>query len=90
LNFNKLWHSDEWVKNKVGDAPQYAYNGHEPLKRFTGSHPVVMQQRIASVNWHFDTDPSLAKRSFKEKLSAWIEKHTGWRPGEYRNYQLLK
>jgi hypothetical protein len=90
LNFNKLWHSDEWVNQKIGTSDQYKYNGKEPLNRFTGTHPMVMQPRIAAVNWIFESNPALVKLTFKEKLSGWIERYTGWRPGEYQNFQLLK
>jgi len=90
LNFNKLWHPDEWVEEHIGTDITYTYNETEPLVRFAGSHPVVMQPRIKAVNWQFSADPAKVRLNFKEKISAWIEQLTGWRPGEYRNYQLLK
>ena len=89
LNFNRLWHSDEKVQAMVGDKAVYDYDGSEPLERFEGSHPAVMQARIAAMNWQFAGDPTRARGSLKERLSGWIEKRTGWRPGEYKNYSLL-
>ncbi len=89
-NFNRLWHSDEVVKERVGQAEIYAYDGSEPLMRYTGSHPTVMLPRIQAMNWQFSGDPSHAHRPWKDRLSSWLERSTGWRPGEYRNYVLLK
>lgn len=88
LNFNKLWHSDEWVDQHIGAGPTYTYNDSEPLTRFNGTHPGVMLPRIRAVNWQFDYIPENARLTLKERISGWIEKWTGWRPGEYRNYRF--
>ena len=90
LNFNRLWHSDEKARAMVGDEAAYDYDGSEPLERFRGSHPAVMHARIDAMNWHFAGDPTQARRSLKDRLSNWVEKKTGWRPGEYKNYTLLE
>ncbi|GAB4491454.1 MAG: hypothetical protein OHK0019_11700 [Saprospiraceae bacterium] len=87
--FNRLWHPDEIVRAMVGDKETYQYDGSEPLERFTGSHPAVMLPRIRAMNWQFGGDPTQARRSWKDRISVWLEKNTGWRPGEYRNYTLL-
>lgn len=89
LNFNRLWHSDEKVRAMVGDKAVYDYDGAEPLERFQGSHPAVMHARIDAMNWRFAGDPTRVRRSLKDRLSNWVEKKTGWRPGEYKNYTLL-
>lgn len=89
LHFKKLYLNDAAALKHVGDAVQYTYNGTEPLQRFEGTHPAVMLPRIQAQNWQFQSDPALARWPVKERLSNWIEKWTGWRPGEYRNYELL-
>jgi len=89
LNFNKLWHPDDWVQDRFGLQEQYPYDGTEPLQRFEGSHPAVMQPRIQAVNWHFETDPTRVRRSLKDRVSNWLEQTIGWRPGEYKNYDLI-
>lgn len=89
LSFKKLWLSDSDALNYVGTGDTYAYDGSEPLVRFTGTHPAVMLPRIQAKNWHFDTDPAQARWPLKERLSNWVERLSGWRPGEYRNYVLL-
>lgn len=89
-NFNRLWHSDESVKQRVSPAETFHYDGAEPLERFTGTHPTVMQPRVADMNWQFGSDPSAIRRPLKDRLSQWIERRTGWRPGEYKNFTLLR
>ena len=87
-NFNRLWHSDEEVKNRVSGVETYRYDGSEPLLRYTGTHPAVIYPRIREMNWQFEGDPLQARWSWKDRLSNWTERMTGWRPGEYRNYTL--
>lgn len=89
LNFNKLWHSDEAAKLRVGDSEIYKYNDLEPIEKFKGLHPKAMLPRIAAVNWQFENDPTFVKLTLKEKISFWMEKYTGWRVGEYKNYKLI-
>jgi len=88
--FNRLWLPDEKVRERVGDAGVYTYDGSEPLERYHGTHPAVMLPRIRAVNWKFEGDPLAAHRSWKDRLSHALERHTGWRPGEYKNYVLLQ
>lgn len=89
-NFNRLWHSDEVVEARVGQAEQYDYDGSEPLLKYEGTHPAVMLPRIQAINWRFAGDPLGARWSWKDLLSNQVERLTGWRPGEYRNYVLLR
>lgn len=89
-NFNKLWHDDRWVEENVAKSDEFDYSSIDALDVFKGSHPEVMRRRIESINWQFDFDPTKKNFGFKAKLLNWIEKHTGWRVGEYRNYKLLK
>ncbi len=90
LNFNRLWHSDHKAQALSGPSATYRYEDAEPLERFNGQHPAVMQPRVATMNWQFAGDPARARWSWKDRLSNWMEKQTGWRPFEYRNYVLLK
>ncbi|MDZ4678863.1 MAG: glycosyltransferase family 2 protein [Saprospiraceae bacterium] len=90
LHFKKLYLTDEAALNHVGTYETFPYDGLEPLERFEGTHPAVMLPRIEAQNWLFQSDPSKAQWPLKDRISNWIEKWTGWRPGEYRNYVLLK
>lgn len=89
-SFNKLWHDDSWVAEKVPQVSQFDYSQIDSLRRFDGEHPKVMQSRIKALNWTFDFDPTQKKLSTKEFISRWIEKLTGWRMGEYKNYIIIE
>lgn len=90
LHFKKLYLSDEAALDHVGAADSFLYDGLEPLQHFDGTHPAVMLPRIQAQNWHFQSDPTQVRWPLKDRISNWVEKWTGWRPGEYRNYILLK
>jgi hypothetical protein len=70
---------------------EFNYSGHyDAMARFEGTHPQVMQERINRLNWKVDVDLSRVKMKPKYRLLHFIEKKTGVRLFEYRNYSLLK
>lgn len=87
-SFNRFWHSDEKVGNMVVDAP-FDYSVIDSLDLFSGSHPSVMHNRVNKQNWNFEFDVSQKKFSFKDRILWEIEKATGKRLFEYRNYKLI-
>ncbi|MGH2569068.1 MAG: glycosyltransferase family 2 protein, partial [Bacteroidota bacterium] len=88
-SFNKLWHSDAWVKEHVEEGAVYDYSKGGTLALFTGTHPAVMQKRVRSEHWTFEYDPANVRQPLKEQLLDWLESLTGVRIGEYKNYELL-
>jgi hypothetical protein len=88
--FHSLWHDEEWLKKNIAESHEFDYSQIDSLSRFSGTHPAVMQDRINKYNWKFEYDPSKRNVSFKSSLKLLVEKLTGWRPGEYKNYKLLK
>ncbi|MCX8080798.1 MAG: glycosyltransferase family 2 protein [Bacteroidia bacterium] len=89
-NFHKMWHDDEWMKKNIPDTPEYDYSNIDFLEPFNGTHPSVMKNRIEEMNWIFHYDKTKIKATFKDKVLFWIERKTGYRPGENRNYRLIK
>ncbi len=94
--FHRLWHDDARVAEIVAErqsaaADAYDYQTVDALERFTGTHPAVMVDRLQRMDWAFAYDAAEARRHqpLKHRLSNWVERHTGWRPGEYRNYIVL-
>jgi hypothetical protein len=49
-----------------------------------------MQERIARINWTFSADPTRKRFGFKQRLLYAIEKLSGWRPGEFRNFKRIR
>ncbi len=89
-NFNKYWHSDDWMDKNVHDKNDFSYEeGMHSLTRFKGTHPQVMHERIAAKNWKLDRDISVDRTTLKEKLKGGIKKYTGL-DFSYRNYRILR
>lgn len=88
-HFNKLWHPDAWVRRHITKSETFDYQGIESLTRFSGTHPVFMEQRVREQPWKFEFDPSGKKLPLKEKFSRWLEKRTGHRFGEYKNFREI-
>lgn len=88
--FNRYWHSDKWIDNNVPKAGEFDYSGIDALSAFRGSHPRVMQRRIAACNWQFSFDPTKKKFTLMARFLLFIEKYTGYRVGEYKNFRLLR
>lgn len=63
------------------------------MKPFTGKHPAVMHERIEKYKTDFNPAMIRYKPKFKDirrRIQNKIGKLTGWYPGEYKNYILLK
>lgn len=88
-SFNKLWHDDEWIEKNIQLKEEFDFSILDILKKFEGTHPYVMQERIRNYNWAFKP-PEKIKLSLKLRLLDYIEKKTGIRIGEYKNYILLR
>ncbi len=91
LSFHALWHPDKWIERTIGTAEEYDYLSNAgKLEKFKGTHPSVMSDRINSQSWKFDYDEHRTQIPLKERISDFIEKKTGKRIGEYKNYILIE
>lgn len=88
-SFQRLWHDDDWVKNNVVPSEYFDYNRSvRELKKFVGTHPEVMQDRLARSNWVFDSDIAFRRRSLKDHFKNGVLKLTGI-DINYKNYKLI-
>jgi len=87
-SFHKMWHNDEWMKNNIPEVEEFDYNNIDLLDVYKGTHPKVFEQRIKAAKWDFRYDPSKVKTNLKYRFLFWVEKLTGWRIGENRNYRF--
>ena len=87
--FNKYWHSDEWIKNNISETELFDYSKVDSIKKFNGTHPKVMKNRIENANWQTNIEPKQKKFNFKSKVLYYYEKLTGHRPFEYKNYNCM-
>jgi hypothetical protein len=88
LDFGRHWAGEKWDDKKIYSG-EFDYSKIDSLEKFTGSHPEVMKNKIAAVNWKFERDPSQNNLSFKEKVKNTVEKWTGKRPFDYKNYKIV-
>ena len=87
-SFHRLWHTDEKVKAKVKEE-LFDYSGIDSLKEFTSSHPAPMLERVINMDWEFTYNTQKNRMSFKNKVLHFVEKQTGKRLFEYRNYRVI-
>jgi glycosyltransferase involved in cell wall biosynthesis len=83
INFNKETPED-------GEIPA---NYHQllvkALERYNGTHPAVMKERIAAMPWAFSYDESRNSLELKDHFKNFLEKITGHRFFEYKNYRII-
>jgi glycosyltransferase involved in cell wall biosynthesis len=71
------------------DCPdeEYLYEqNYDSLRRFEGSHPAVMQERLARLNWHPQLSVTRKRLSIRYRLLYWVERTTGVRLFENRHF----
>ncbi len=68
----------------------FNFSSFDSLRKFTGTHPIVMQQRIASKNWNIELDVTKKKLKLKDRILLKIEKLTGKRLFNFENYKRIK
>lgn len=91
LQFNRFYFNDAWIDKNIPKVDEFDYSQVDRLHRFQGTHPQVMQKRIAALNWHFSFDPASQNRlTLKDRVKGWYEKLTGSPLGEYRNYVIIR
>jgi hypothetical protein len=81
--------SDEKAKRRIEKNPFEWLPG---LRRFPGPHPAPVRDWVAERA--AETVDTIGPRNFKRKhiryvLSALVERATGWRPFEFRNYTIV-
>ncbi len=89
-NVSSLWHEskEEWLKTQTKDFIDFS-NHYDSLDKFTGTHPLVMQEKISRQNWNIELDTKTKHFSPKNRVLHWIEKITGKRLFDFRNYKII-
>lgn len=88
--------SKYWVGEPANDEPApgaedvFNFEEFESIDRFTGTHPLVLHNRINKQNWNITLDLRKKKFSPKDKFLYWFEKKTGKRLFDFKNYTILK
>ncbi len=89
-NIIQYWYDDNGVQKIIERLPEdFDYDSFDSIDKFNGTHPAVMQKRLAEKHWHLDLDLSKKSFSFKNKILFYFEKFTGIRLFEYKNYKII-
>jgi hypothetical protein len=88
-SMGQFWHDDQWIAENIANADEFDYSNIDMLSRFDGVHPKVMEARIKRVNWKFGHDISKQNLSLKYQFKMLVERLTGYRIFEYRNYRKV-
>lgn len=93
---DQLYHGKPTQEDAVTGTPHtgnnYLYKRFWGLKRYLGTHPEAMRERIAAKGWHWDLDRSpwvWNWKDFKKVVLDLFEQATGIRLFEYRSYRLI-
>lgn len=83
-----------WEGRPADDADPFVFYGYAGLRRFRGDHPSPVRPWLRSREWPFDPDeaepPPLNLRTLKVRISDAVERWTGHRLFENRNWELLE
>lgn len=88
-NFHQLWHSDAWIEAQEKLIAEFDYSDIDAVEKYAGTHPACMQERIKLKNWDYQPRLQKNKRKLKYRFLFWLEEKTGFRLGEYKNYELI-
>ncbi len=86
---NRWWHGNK----RDNEFDDFQYARQYGLKRFDGTHPMVMRALVESQDWSFDYKRRWMDWTLKDLNllgSDMIEKIFNYRIGEYRPYRLIK
>lgn len=89
-DFDQLYNDNQQKQKIAFDKNEFDYNSIDSLKKFTGTHPAVILDRIREKNWEFDYDISKNKLKLKDRFKNLLENVTGRRFFDYQNYKILK
>lgn len=89
-NFYSLWSGEQYTPPPLSDIDQFDFlKDADSLALFKGRHPAVMNKRVAEKNWQADFNVRHKRFSSKDRLLYRIEKLTGKRLFDYRNYHII-
>lgn len=88
-SFTALYFEGEKLEELLNKVTDFDYSETDEVKKFEGTHPQVMQDMVNKLNWHVQLDENRIRYNLKDSLLYWIEKKTGYRLFEYKNYTII-
>lgn len=84
--FSALYLDKDKLQRKIDQISLFNYDEVDAVKRFTGTHPAVMKNRIEGMEWTVNIDEKRIEMGFKDRLLLGFEKIFGYRLFEYKNF----
>jgi hypothetical protein len=90
VDFSGFWNGEGYAPPAHKEENQFDFlKDADSFELFKGTHPAVMQKRIAAKNWTANFDTSKKRFSLKDGILYRIEKLTGKRLFAYKNYTVI-
>lgn len=88
-NMGHYWNEHEQALQKIKQEDFDFGNEYDSLEKFKETHPLVMTDRIGKQNWKVEIDTRKKRLSVKNRILHSIEKTTGKRLFDFRNYKII-
>jgi hypothetical protein len=84
----EFWSPDsKHIRTMDRPDDEYLYEqNYDSLRRFEGTHPAVMRDRLERLNWHPELSTTRKRLSVRYRLLYWIERMTGVRLFENKHF----
>ncbi len=90
-NVTAFWAGNQQAFQKaIASNELFSFNDYDSVSHFSGTHPQVMQKRISERDHALQLDVNRKNLSFKDRIMYFIEKITGKRFFEFKNYRTLR
>ena len=88
---SSFWITDQQEREQfISQENIFSFNDYDSIARFTDTHPLVMQPRIKAQNFELKLDVNRRNLSLKNRALYFIEKLTGKRLFEFKNYTIIR
>jgi len=88
-DFSSLYHSNADLQKEIERISNFNYEEVDAVKRFIGSHPAIMKNRIDEQEWSVNIDEKRFRMGVKDKFLFMLERFLGYRFFEYKNYKRI-
>ena len=88
--------SNYWIADKaewerfIAKENVFSFEDYDSISRFTGTHPKVMEDRIRLQDYKLHLDVNRKKLKLKHRIMYFVEKLTGKRFFEFKNYRVIR
>lgn len=90
-NIAAYWNPDDVSLNQFLESGDlFDFNNYDSICRFVGTHPLVMQGRILTMNWQVVLDEKIKKIKWKYRLLAFVEKLIGRSIFVFSNHHIVE